>query len=113
MLWSAAVCGASNPALSPAQRAALVDQLMQARRAVKDAKRGCGELAHARAAVNDAKTALGERGPVWWDDGHPITIANSSCTRLTPSEMVQQANNEERRYIARQRCRSTLLPVRC
>ena len=65
-LWRAA-----NPALPPATRDALVKQLMQARRAVKDAMRDkdAGALAQARAAVQDAKVALGERGPVWWTDG--------------------------------------------
>ena len=46
-------------------------QLMDARRAVKDAKSGWGDLNHARAGVDAAKVALGERGPVWWDDGAP------------------------------------------
>jgi len=62
---------ATNPALSEARREDLVDQLMDARRAVKNAKRGRGDLAEARAAVNVAKIALGERGPVWWSDGAP------------------------------------------
>ena len=44
---------------------------MDARRAVKEAKRGNGVLADARARVDAAKVALGERGPVWWDDGAP------------------------------------------
>lgn len=62
---------ASNPGLPEPRRDKLVIQLMQARRAVKDAKRGRGDLAQARAAVNSAKVALGERGPVWWEDGAP------------------------------------------
>jgi len=44
---------------------------MDARRAVKDAKCGNGDLNVARARVESAKVALGERGPVWWDDGSP------------------------------------------
>ena len=67
-LWRAA-----NPHLPEADRAELVRQLMQARRAVKDAL-GTGdtdELKAARRAVDAAKVALGERGPVWWDDGAP------------------------------------------
>jgi hypothetical protein len=62
---------APSPALPEPRRAELVVQLMHARRAVKDAKRGRGDLARARLAVNNAKIALGERGPVWWDDGAP------------------------------------------
>jgi len=49
----------------------LVDELMDARRAVKAAKasQDAKDLAAARRAVNDAKVGLGERGPVWWTDG--------------------------------------------
>jgi len=62
---------ATRPDLTPERRADLVAALMQARRAVKDAKRGQGAMASARAAVDAAKHALGERGPVWWEDGAP------------------------------------------
>lgn len=63
----------SNPDLPPAERQALVDRLMRARRQVgvavkagdKDAER------QARGEVDAAKRALGERGPVWWTDGAP------------------------------------------
>lgn len=44
---------------------------MDARRAVKEAKRGNGELKAARARVDSAKVAVGESGPVWWSDGAP------------------------------------------
>ena len=44
---------------------------MAARRAVKEARAGCGGMTEARAAVDHAKRALGERGPVWWTDGAP------------------------------------------
>ena len=55
-----------------ARRQALVDQLMNARRAVSRALRSdASALPKARVAVDAAKTALGERGPVWWDDGTP------------------------------------------
>jgi len=63
----------SNPHLSEAAHAALVDDLMTARRAVGIARRrgdGTAEDA-AHAAVDRAKRALGERGAVWWDDGTP------------------------------------------
>lgn len=62
---------ATNPALSEPERQRLVNQLMDARRAVKDAKAGKGDMSAARAAVDSAKVGLGERGPVWWDDGAP------------------------------------------
>ena len=67
-LWRAA-----NPALPQELRSALVQQLMQARRAVKTALASADAQAlhQARAAVQAAKVALGERGPVWWTDGAP------------------------------------------
>ncbi|MGA1799065.1 hypothetical protein VH567_09820 [Sphingomonas sp. 4RDLI-65] len=63
----------SNPALAEDRRAALVADLMRARRAVGVALRAgdTPNLAEARAAVDRAKVALGERGPVWWNDGAP------------------------------------------
>lgn len=63
----------SNPALSDAERQQLVHDLMEARRAVKEAIASNAEdqLRAARALVDKAKVALGERGPVWWDDGSP------------------------------------------
>ena len=61
----------SNPALHPEVRGALVSGLMRARRAVRDAKAGRGDLTAARAAVDGAKHALGERGAPWWTDGAP------------------------------------------
>ncbi|MBO9766853.1 MULTISPECIES: hypothetical protein [Xanthomonas] len=61
----------SNPHLSEPVRAALVSALMDARRAVKAAKRDddAQRLLAARRAVDAAKVALGERGTVWWTDG--------------------------------------------
>lgn len=63
----------SNPSLDAETRQALVDRLMQARRAVRDALRSEDDvsLRHARQRVDEAKIALGERGPVWWSDGAP------------------------------------------
>ncbi|WP_309644472.1 hypothetical protein [Phenylobacterium sp.] len=61
----------TNPAIPEGERQRLVDRLMDARCAVKDAKAGKGEMKDARAAVDAAKVALGERGPVWWEDGAP------------------------------------------
>ena len=64
---------ASNPNLSEAERAKLVDRLMDARRAVGAALKAGDRTAEkaARADVHAAKVALGERGPVWWSDGAP------------------------------------------
>lgn len=63
----------SNPTLHPRLRSALVRDLMDARRAVKNAKSCADQTAEAVAhrAVDKAKKALGERGPVWWTDGAP------------------------------------------
>jgi hypothetical protein len=61
----------SNPALAEDDRQRLVNDLMSARRAVRDAKGDPDETAEARKRVDDAKVALGERGPVWWSDGTP------------------------------------------
>lgn len=74
----------SNPALDEALRQQLVNPLMDARRAVKAAKKSEDpeQLAGARAAVDQAKVALGERGPVWWDDGSPDF--NQRQVRHTP-----------------------------
>jgi hypothetical protein len=61
----------SDPSLPEAEKAALVSQLMTARRAVKEAKRD-GDARAETAAHHDvdaAKHALGERGDVWWTDG--------------------------------------------
>jgi len=65
-LWRAA-----NPTLPDATRDALVQQLMQARRDVKDAmqRKDPDALRQARDAVQASKVSLGERGPVWWTDG--------------------------------------------
>ncbi|WP_325065206.1 hypothetical protein [Qipengyuania aquimaris] len=64
---------ASNPHLRESERARLVAQLMDARRAVGAALRDKDAVAEraARKQVHEAKVALGERGPVWWDDGAP------------------------------------------
>ena len=63
----------SDPSLDDAERQRLVNQLMDARRAVGTAKRASDEEGEriAHALVDSAKYALGERGPVWWDDGAP------------------------------------------
>ncbi|WP_445190773.1 hypothetical protein ACT009_09050 [Sphingomonas sp. Tas61C01] len=78
-LWRTA-----NPALAEDDRAALVQELMQARRAVGVARRGGDPDAEAAAhrRVDAAKIALGERGPVWWSDGAPDLnrhMAHTTC----------------------------------
>lgn len=63
----------SDPTLGPAQRQALVDDLMKARRTVRSALQSGDEatLRLARTGVHAAKVGLGDRGAVWWDDGAP------------------------------------------
>ena len=75
---------ASNPGLEEPVRAALVNQLMAARREVGAARRAGDRprLAKAGGAVDAAKCALGERGPVWWQDGAPDF--NRHLVRNTP-----------------------------
>ena len=72
----------SNPALSEAEHAALVSQLMAARNAVRRAKNDGKAMKAARLAVDHAKVVLGERGPVWWTDGAPDY--NRHMARNTP-----------------------------
>jgi hypothetical protein len=60
----------SNPWLNPEIHARIVQELMVARRAVRDASNSQERIA-ARLKVDAAKKALGERGAVWWDDGAP------------------------------------------
>lgn len=71
----------SNPALPEPERQALVNELMSARRAVRDAANET-ETRAARARVQAANVGLGERGPVWWDDGVPDL--NRHMVRNTP-----------------------------
>ena len=74
----------SDPALPTDRREALVRELMQARRAMGEARkigdRAAG--ATAKAAVDRAKRALGERGDVWWNDAAPDL--NRHLARTTP-----------------------------
>ncbi len=74
----------TNPDLPEPERAALVAELMAARRAVQLA-REAGDADALRAAgerVDAAKIGLGERGPVWWTDGAPDL--NRHLARTTP-----------------------------
>ena len=74
----------SNPRLDPARRETLVRELMQARRAMGEARRSGDRAAGAAAkeGVDAAKLALGERGPPWWSDGAPDF--NRHLARTTP-----------------------------
>lgn len=56
---------ASDPHIPANLRQELVNELMAARRAVRDAG-SAGEVRTARRRVSDAKVALGERGHAWW-----------------------------------------------
>jgi hypothetical protein len=63
----------SDPNLVPRERSRLVNELMDARRSVKQAK-AAGDKDGENAAhrlVDEAKRGLGERGPVWWKDDAP------------------------------------------
>jgi hypothetical protein len=55
----------SDPRIPLALRRELVNELMSARRAVRDAANE-PELRRSRGRVHDAKIALGERGRGWW-----------------------------------------------
>ncbi|TVV70233.1 hypothetical protein [Sphingomonas solaris] len=74
----------ANPALAETERQALVNALMDARRAVARALKvdDPAALATARAGVDAAKVSLGERGPVWWQDG--TADLNRHLARNTP-----------------------------
>lgn len=61
----------SDPSLDPERRQNFVNELMSARRAVRDAGDDAALKAEARQRVDAAKTSLGERGQVWWTDGAP------------------------------------------
>jgi hypothetical protein len=71
---------ASDPSIPERFRQELVDELMDARRAVAAAKRAGDDGAEvvARGRVQAAKVALGERGRPWWE---PVT-ASSRRQRL-------------------------------
>lgn len=75
----------SDPALDEFVRQHLVDELMDARRAVKAALNGNQAIAleEARSRVHDAKIALGERGPGWSDplDGDDADLRVASFIR--------------------------------
>jgi hypothetical protein len=55
---------ATDPAIPETFRKELVDELMAARRAVREGT----DVPAARARVQEAKVALGERGEPWWEE---------------------------------------------
>jgi len=87
---------ATNLSLGEQERQRLVNELMDARRAIKTAKASgdVDALATARRAVDSAKRGLGERGPVWWTDGEPDW--NRHLVKNSPYAgwFNQQANGE-------------------
>jgi len=74
----------SDPKLESGKKTELVSALMEARRAVGQAKLAGDTDAEkaARTEVDRTKRALGERGPVWWGDGAPDY--NRRLARNTP-----------------------------
>jgi hypothetical protein len=60
----------SNPGLDEETHRRLVDQLMAAKREVRDGKDSIQRIT-ARLKADRVKRALGERGDVWWSDGAP------------------------------------------
>ena len=109
----------TDPSIPEALRKQLVNQLMDARRAVKSAKAADDDeaMAIARARVNDAKLALGERGEPWWEEASPEglttraratvrTLLNgrSDGATICPSEVARTIGGEEwRNHSARMR----------
>ncbi|MGZ8287359.1 MAG: hypothetical protein ACXW27_12945 [Allosphingosinicella sp.] len=87
----------SDPGLAADVRQAVVDDLMDSRRAVKAAlKAGDPEaLRSARSRVQAAKEALGERGEAWWDDGAPDL--NRRLVENTPYAQWWRAMNADPR----------------
>ena len=65
---------AADPNIPHNLRQELVNELMAARRAVRDGG-NAREIRTARRRVNDAKRALGERGHGWWLPQTPATTA--------------------------------------
>ena len=63
----------ADPSIPDNLRQELVNELMSARRSVRDAKNQ-RELQSSRRRVNDAKIALGERGDAWWLPAKPAAI---------------------------------------
>ena len=87
----------SDPRIPEPTRQRLVDELMAARRAVRDADTAGQERA-ARGRVQDAKVALGERGLRWWeaqqdvdDQADRIVRARRALARTGPAPAADVA----------------------
>ena len=61
----------SDPGIPEPLRQELVNELMDARRAIRNAKNP-SVIRRSRSRVNDAKLALGERGRGWWLPPTPV-----------------------------------------
>lgn len=86
---------ASDPQLPDDLRQHLVDELMDARRAVGAAKRHDDATAEraARDRVHDAKVALGERGQPWWEPPETDELhARRASTRRALGDRVDDVD---------------------
>jgi hypothetical protein len=100
----------SDPRIPEPLRQRLVDELMSARRAVRDADGSDAERA-ARDRVHDAKVALGERGLRWWlaevDDAevdarirHAAAALGRSAERIDVPDVAAVASVPAARVVA-------------
>lgn len=92
---------ATDPMLPEERRQELVDELMDARRAVAAARRRDDPDAEkdARARVHAAKVALGERGEPWWhriEEEIAAQVARRGPDRtICPSEVARALAGDE------------------
>jgi hypothetical protein len=119
----------SDPSVPPTLRQELVDELMEARRAVKAADDDAG-TATARARVDHAKRALGERGRPWWEEPEPddrrerlratvLALArHRTPSTICPSDAARVAGGDEwrdlmpdARRVARELARAGVVEV--
>ena len=87
----------SDPNIPGAFRQELVNELMAARRAVRDAKSQL-EIRRSRRRVHDAKLALGERGHAWWlaaETGRNQATHRSRCAGVAQEPPAGSLNLPE------------------
>jgi hypothetical protein len=72
----------SDPNIPENFRQELVNELMAARRAVRDSTSE-REIRRSRRRVNDAKVALGERGHAWWLPPKPAALTRRVDAAIT------------------------------
>jgi hypothetical protein len=106
----------SDPSIPPRLRRELVNELMAARRAIKDASTARSRRA-ARDRVQDAKVALGERGRGWWlprDDAAAERRIDAAIRALLRSRRPRATicPSEPARIIGGARWRSLLPQIR-